>query len=64
MPQHTAAVFQRTFTYNAVRLINGLTPTLKNNFSETMLKNTSITNKVVEILVSQPWCFLFLIRML
>nr|CAH7743576.1 unnamed protein product [Callosobruchus chinensis] len=38
MPQHTSALFQRTFTHNAVRLINGLTPSLKNNFSKAKLK--------------------------
>nr|CAH7720041.1 unnamed protein product [Callosobruchus chinensis] len=38
MPQHTSALFQGTFIYNAVRLVNGLISTLKNSFSKTKLK--------------------------
>nr|CAH7769878.1 unnamed protein product [Callosobruchus chinensis] len=38
MPQHTSAVFKRTFAYNAVRLINDLIHNHKNSFSKTELK--------------------------
>nr|CAH7742436.1 unnamed protein product [Callosobruchus chinensis] len=46
MLQNTSAVFQRTFTYSAVRLINCRSPTIKNNLSETKLKQDIYNNKI------------------
>ncbi|VEN40345.1 unnamed protein product [Callosobruchus maculatus] len=46
MPRHTSAVFQRSFTYNAVKLFNELNSELKISFSKTKLKQ-SIYNKQI-----------------
>nr|CAI5833067.1 unnamed protein product [Callosobruchus analis] len=38
MPQHRTAMFQRFFTYNAVKSFNMLSPIIRNNFTKKSLK--------------------------
>nr|CAH7749012.1 unnamed protein product [Callosobruchus chinensis] len=39
MPRHKIAMFQRSFMYNALKLMNMLSPTMREHFTKKSLRN-------------------------